>query len=215
MLEELQLTYENIQTNPRTERQAPSPEYERYKETINMYGKVPTLVDRGFVLNESAAIVNYLCDQYGKGRYIPKPGSLERAKYDALCYTLMTELDSQSLYVHRKHVGLQDMYGNAPVAVKAAKEYFDKQFPIFCDCLQHSRYFMGDEIMGIDVLATHTILWAKMIGWYANNLPHVNSYLGRMCARPSFRRAFEQHVPFIYSSGMKYVQTMPAASTKL
>ena len=92
MLEELQLTYENIQTNPRTERQAPSPEYERYKETINMYGKVPTLVDRGFVLNESAAIVNYLCDQYGKGRYIPKPGSLERAKYDALCYTLMTEL---------------------------------------------------------------------------------------------------------------------------
>ena len=57
MLEELQLTYENIQTNPRTERQAPSPEYERYKETINMYGKVPTLVDRGFVLNESELFV--------------------------------------------------------------------------------------------------------------------------------------------------------------
>ena len=48
-----------------------------------------------------------------------------------------------------------------------------------------------------------------------DNLPHVNSYLDRMCGRPSLKRAFEQRVPFIYSSGMKYVQTMPAPSTKL
>lgn len=215
MLEELQLAYENIETNPRIGMQTPTPEYERYKENINRYGKVPTLVDHGFVLNESAAIVNYLCDQYGKGRYIPKPGSQERAQYDALCYTLMTELDSQSLYIHRKHVGLQNMYGNAPIAVEAAKKYFDKQFPIFCERLKHSRYFMGDDIMGIDILATHTILWAKAIGWYADDLSHVNTYLGRMCAKPSFRRAFEQRVPFVYSSGIKYVQTMPAASSKL
>ena len=206
MLEELELEYELIPINPRVGAAKNTKDYAEYMSGVNPYGKVPTLVDDDFVLNESAVIVNYLCDQYGKGNYIPKAGSKERAKYDALCYTLVIEIDAQSLYMHRKHIGLKHIYGEAPTAVDAAKTYFEKQFPIYTKVLESNQYMFGDSITGLDILCTHTFLWAKSLGWYKDDLSYVNNYLGRMCARDSFKRAYEKHVPNTYTSGMKYVE---------
>ena len=43
---------------------------------------------------------------------------------------IMSEIDAQSLYMHRKHVGLKDLYGEAPVAVESARVYFLKQIAV-------------------------------------------------------------------------------------
>ena len=36
-------------------------------------------------------------------------------------FYLMSEVDAQALYIHRKHVGLKHIYDEAPVAVEAAQ----------------------------------------------------------------------------------------------
>lgn len=98
---------------------------------LNPRGKIPCMNDNGFVLSESAAINSYLCDTYGNGSgIIPKPATKERAEYDMWCFFIMSEIDAQSLYMHRKHAGLKDLYGEAPVAVESARMYFLKQIAV-------------------------------------------------------------------------------------
>ena len=48
---------------------------------LNPRGKIPCLQDGDLVLAESVAINTYLCDQYGKGQFVPAPCTKERAIY--------------------------------------------------------------------------------------------------------------------------------------
>ena len=49
---------------------------------------------------------------------------------------------AQSLYIHRKHVGLKDLYGEAPQAVRAAKSYFQKHIKVVSDELSSDSPFL-------------------------------------------------------------------------
>ena len=81
--------------------------------------KIPALVDGDFVVAESAAIVAYLSATYGTPETALVPtGARERARYDEWAYFVMTELDATSLYVVRRHLGLPEIYGAAPIAVE-------------------------------------------------------------------------------------------------
>ncbi len=100
---------------------------------LNPQQKVPVLQDNDFVLTESAAIVNYLYAAYGPPAMSMAAGDPgKRASYDAWCYFVMTELDATSLYVLRRHVGLAQIYGEAPAAVASAKAYFQRQIQKSC-----------------------------------------------------------------------------------
>ena len=90
--------------------------------------KIPVIQDGDFTLTESAAINTYLCDTYAPDSgWVPPPCTRDRAIYDAWLMTIMTELDAQSLYIHRKHQCLSEVYGAAPVVVDAARDYFLRQ----------------------------------------------------------------------------------------
>ena len=83
--------------------------------------KIPALVDGDFVVAESAAIVAYLSATYGTPETALVPtGARERARYDEWAYFVMTELDATSLYIVRRHRGLPEIYGAAPIAVESA-----------------------------------------------------------------------------------------------
>jgi hypothetical protein len=61
----------------------------------------------------------------------------------------MTELDAASLYVIRRHLGLKDIYGDAPAAVEAARAYFSKHLNYVSKALSaSSRYVMGEKFNG-------------------------------------------------------------------
>eukprot|EP01052_Picozoa_sp_SAG31_P042672 SAG31_NODE_6849_length_1870_cov_1.849802_2_plen_222_part_00 len=121
-LEELGLPYEHRAIGSRTG-ETQTPEFLE----INPRGKIPALVvDGDLYLAESAAINTYLCDRYGGDLgLIPSPGSAERATHDMWCYFAATELDSQGLYIHRKHDELREIYGAAPSAVRRAGSVHD------------------------------------------------------------------------------------------
>ena len=68
---------------------------------INPQGKVPALVDDDLVLTESAAIVNYISRLGTHPELLPMT-LRQRARYDELCFFVMTELE-KPLWTIGKH----------------------------------------------------------------------------------------------------------------
>ncbi len=92
---------------------------------LNPRHKIPVLRHGSFVLTESAAIIQYLSETFANPAKVYVPGDARsRAALNEWCYFIMSELDAGSLYVVRRHEGLQQIYGEAPTAVEAAKDYF-------------------------------------------------------------------------------------------
>jgi glutathione S-transferase len=157
--------------------------------TLNPRGKIPVLQDGDFTLAESAAIGTYLADTYGQGSGLtPTPGSRERALYDQWCFFIMTELDAYSIYLIRRHEKLADLYGEAPVAVDAARKYFAQQSAVASRELEtRGPYLLGATFTYADILLT-TCLTVKD----SFNLPTtdvLDAYLARNTSREAFKRA--------------------------
>jgi len=152
--------------------------------------KIPVIQDGDFTLTESAAINTYLCDTYAPDSgWVPPPCTRDRAIYDAWLMTIMTELDAQSLYIHRKHQCLSEVYGAAPVVVDAARDYFLRQLESVTAVLQASPSLLAGAhtFTAADLLLTHCLCWAREIDWLPDD-PVLRAYLDRNTARPAFQR---------------------------
>lgn len=146
-------------------------------------GKIPVFEDGGLVLSESAAIVTYLAETYGKGRLIPARGA-ERAKYFEWISFISMELDATALYVLRRHEALAHIYGDAPTANAAARGYFDRMITAAARELEDGRpWLLGKEFSGADIVMTTCLDWALS---YDVPLPEPwLAYRERAAARPA------------------------------
>ena len=184
VLHELGLEYEKRPIGSRTG-EAQTPEFKR----LNPREKIPVLQDGGLVLAESAAIVTYLAEKYGQPTgLIPPGGSPERASYYEWCFFTMTELDAHTLYIIRRHTALRDLYGEAPNAVSAAREGFQKQVRVAHQRLVlQGPFILGSTFTGADILLTTCLIWAERF-----ELPlteRLREYLGRTTLREAYRLA--------------------------
>ena len=126
---------------------------------VNPRQKIPVLVDGDLTLSESLAIVNYLGENHGDpaSGLVPREGP-ERAAYDEWCFFAAMELDATSLYVIRRHSGLSEIYGRAPVAVDVARAYFERQIAsVVAHLGDERRYLMGDRFTGADIVMTSVL----------------------------------------------------------
>ena len=163
-----------------------TPEY----TALNARQKIPLLQDGDFTIGESAAIVAYLSQAYGRKDFslIPE-GPAQQAKWLEWCFFIVTELDSTSLYVMRRHgktMGLAHIYGDAPNAVTAAGEYFRQQLRHVEVALDDGRsYLMGDQFTTADILLTTCLTCAIEygVGISDNAVP----YLERVKSRPGYQ----------------------------
>ena len=162
---------------------------------INPRQKIPALVDGDVVITESAAIISYLSGLYGTPDNGLVPiGARERARYDEWAYFILTELDATSLYVVRRHLGLPDIYGAAPVAVDAAFAYFQRQIATVAATLDDGRsWLMGERFTGADMLLTTCLTWATRL-----EQPLADSLIrfrDRATARPAYQAAAAANEP--------------------
>lgn len=189
-LRELGLAYRSEAIVPRSEAMQ-RPEFRK----VDRRGKVPILEDAGIVIGESAAIVLYLADRYrGQGHPlgVPPDDCEARAAYYDSAFFITTELDATSLYIVRRHEGLPQVYGEAPVAVQSAREYFLRGLSHIEGRLSDGRpYLLGDDFRAPDLLLTTCIDWAGAIGI---ELPAVlSAYRERIAVRPAYRSAMDEN----------------------
>ena len=156
---------------------------------LNPRRKIPVLRDGDFTLTESAAIVTYLGETYGRdGELVPPARTRERARYDEACFFVAMELDAHTLYVVRRHQDMAALYGEAPNAVREAFAGFDRQVATVDAALADGRWWLlGDTFTGADILLGTCLEWA---GLYALPLgDRLAAYFDRVRARPAFGRA--------------------------
>lgn len=180
--EELGLDYELTPIGPRTGA-TQQPEH----LARNPKGKVPYMADGDFGLSESGAICRYLIARHGDDGPFFRPETLEdRAREDAWFSFILGELDATSLYVLRRHVGLAHIYGEAPVAAAAARDYCARQL-VAAEQLFVGPFVMGPEIGLADILLKTCLDWAGRVDVVVPQ--RLADYAETLGARPAFRRA--------------------------
>jgi glutathione S-transferase len=157
---------------------------------LNPRQKIPLLQDDDLTIGESAAIVAYLANKHrtANGGLVPDCDRLY-AKWLEWCFFIVTELDSTSLYVMRRHgtnKGLAHIYGEAPQVVTKAGEYFREQLRHVDVALSDGReYLMGSQFTTADILLTTCLTWA--IDYSVGICDSAVPYLDRITSRAGYR----------------------------
>jgi glutathione S-transferase len=190
MLLELGLEYEFHPIGSRTG-ETKTDEFMR----LNPRHKIPVLRHGSLVLTESAAIIQYLNETFASPDSIYAPGDAgSRAALNEWCYFIATELDAGSLYVMRRHIGLEHIYGAAPKAVESARNYFIENVEAMAPRIAKAgRYLMGERFSVADILMMTCLDWAVL-----ERIPlsePIHEYRSRVALRPAYRQALERNFP--------------------
>ena len=189
MLAELGLEYETREILPRT----PAMDDGDFK-ALNQRGKVPVFQQGDVVIGESGAIVLHLGEQHrDRADLLPLAGSSERAEFDDLFLFTLMELDAP-LYVIRRHGGLPDVYGESPVAVESAGQYFQRQVAVMDRRLADGRpYLMGSDFSAVDILLSTCLAWAGFVKLDISG--RLQDYQTRVGGREAYSRALKRNFP--------------------
>jgi glutathione S-transferase len=201
MLEELGVPYEHVDAQP----------VSRRVKKFNPSGKVPVLLEFDknggngtsnatgsneeppFVLTESVAINTYLGDCYDihKIDLVPAVGTQERAIYDAIVCSILSELDAQSLGIHSKHERFGQYFGYIPDAVEHSEQHFQRMNGQIAQQVVTSGgpYLLGTKFTAADILYVQCLDWASSIGWKTEQWPeHVAEYIAKCHERAAYQK---------------------------
>ena len=163
-----------------------SPEPEGMKSPeflkLNPMGKVPTLVHKGVVVTEGAAICAYLADAFPEAGLAPVPGSAERATYYRWLFFGAGPVEAA---VTDKSLGVQV----APEK-KAMVGYgdFDAVLGALESAVGGRQYLAGDSFSAADVYTGSQIGWGMGFGSIPKT-PALEAYWAGLSARPAYKRA--------------------------
>lgn len=146
----------------------------------------------GFSMFESCAINTFLGDKYrsANATLVPPCETNARGFYDQTISVLTTEMDSQGLWIHRKHEAMGKFFTFIPDAVVHARKYFHKTNRGLIKQLKESTgpYLLGNDFTAADIAYVHCLDWSREIGWddkWKNDGEVVDYY--KLCrSRPAF-----------------------------
>jgi glutathione S-transferase len=198
LLEELGVEYEikRYQRNAKT-MLAPASLRE-----VHPLGKSPVITDGALTVAESGAIVEYLVEHYGGGRFVPPPGTPERLRYT---YWLHYAEGSAMTPLLLKLVFDRIVKGPMPffarpvaraIARRAKSAFIEPQIAQHLDYLEaelgKSTWFAGNEFTAADIQMSFPLEAAAARAGLDKSRPKLMNFLERIHARPAYRRALER-----------------------
>jgi len=156
---------------------------------INPAGKVPVLIDGGQVITESAAICMHLAEKYPASRLLPPVGSPERTECYKWISFILTEIDAP-LWTIAKHRFALPKERRVPGVIDTAKWEFDIAVRILETGLNQRRFLTSDTLTVADILAGHTLSWAKSARFELSS--DLERYLDSLLTRGAAKRASER-----------------------
>ncbi len=198
LLEELGLDYE-IKKYQRDAKTMLAPAELR---AIHPLGKSPVITDGDTMVAESGAIIEYLVERYGKGRFIPAAGSADKLRYTYFLHyaegSAMTPL-LMKLVFDRVETSPMPFFAK-PIAKAIAQKV--KSTYIMPQIVQHLKYmeselatrdwFAGDEFTAADIQVSFVLEAGAARGGMGEKYPKLAGFLQRIHARPAYQRALER-----------------------
>ena len=187
LLEELGLPYEIKHYQRSAETRLAPPELAR----IHPLGKSPVITDGDTTIAESGAVVDYIIRRYGQGKdkpaMMPAPGSADYEAYNEWLHysegSAMLPL-MLNLYVSRLKEAGAPLHPRIDSELANHLGYVD-------GALKGRQFFVGPSLTGADIQMSFVGEMAKVFG-KLEPYPNLAAWLGRMHARPAFRRSIER-----------------------
>lgn len=201
MLEELGVPYEIVryQRDPKTMLAPPD------LRAIHPLGKSPVVTDGDVTVAESGAILEYLVERYGAGRFGPPPEGPDRLRYRYFMHfaegTLMPTLLLALVFGRIRSAPMP--FFARPIARMIADRAtgmlvttnLEKQLDLLEGELGKSTYFAGNELTAADVQMSFPVEAAASRGAALATRPKLAAWLERIRERPAYQRALERGGP--------------------
>ncbi|MGO8915338.1 MAG: glutathione S-transferase [Stellaceae bacterium] len=198
LLEELGVPYEikRYQRDPQT-MLAPAS-----LRAVHPLGKSPVITDDGVTIAESGAIVEYLVERYGAGRFAPPVGTPERLRYS---YWLHYAEGSAMPPLLMKLIFTRLKSGKMPffirpvargIADRTLAGFIEPQLKLHLDYMEaelgKSAWFAGPEFTAADIQMSFPLEAAASRGGLDEKRPRLMDFLKRIHARLAYQRALER-----------------------
>jgi glutathione S-transferase len=191
MLEELGVPY----TVVRYERDAKTMFAPPELKAVHPLGRSPVIRDGDFVLAESGAIIEYLVEHYGNGRFVPQRGTPE---YETCRYwmhyaegSLMMQ-QVVKIYLDRIGEPAKAMLERVSGAIRMHLAYVEDSFG-------SSQFLTGSAFTVADVQMSFPLEVSVVQGMLGEAHPRLRALLTRLHARPAYRAALEKGGPYAYA----------------
>ncbi|MBT8077719.1 MAG: glutathione S-transferase [Gammaproteobacteria bacterium] len=189
--------------------------YERDKATklappelqdVHPLGKSPVITDGNLTIAESGAIVEYLVNKYDAGRL--GPGPTERDKVDYSFWLHYAEgsvmpLMLLSLFVGRIESAKMPFFVRPVargIAGKIRTAYLDenvaRHLGFMNEVLSDSEWFCGETLTAADIQMSFPIEAAEVRTNLAQSYPHLDRFLQRARALPTYQTALVKGGPY-------------------
>ncbi len=149
---------------------------------INPMGKLPTIVHRGTVVTETAAIIAYLADAFPAVGLAPPPGDPLRGAYYRWLFFGAGCIEPALL---------DKMMNRPPVERKGAVGWgsYEDVMATLKGALAKGPYLLGETFSAADVYVGSELRWAMMFGAPGMKGEKVfEDYVALLSARPAARR---------------------------
>jgi glutathione S-transferase len=171
---------------------------------VHPLGKSPVIVDGDKTLAESGAILEYLVDAYGAGRFAPPPGSQNRLRYTYFMHyaegSLMPPLVMKFVFLQlprRAPFVVRPIAG--AIASRALASYIDPQIERHLDFLEGELgdrpWFAGDAFSAADIQMSYPLEAAASRAGLDARRPKLWDFLRRIGERPAYARAVAKGGP--------------------
>ncbi|HEX9523617.1 MAG TPA: glutathione S-transferase family protein [Reyranella sp.] len=149
---------------------------------LNSMGKLPTIVHRGVVVTETAAIIPYLADTFPAAGLAPPPGDAARGSYYRWLFFGAGCVEPAVL---------DKLFKRPDIERKAAVGWgsYDDVVAALKKALADGPYLLGETFSAADVYIGSEIRWAMMFGAPGVKGEKVfDDYVARLSARPAAQR---------------------------
>lgn len=202
LLEELEVNYDikRYQRNSVT-MLAPSELLE-----VHPLGKSPVITDNGVTVAESGAIVEYLVQHYGNGRFVPARESSDFLRYQywlhyaegsamppLLLKLVFDRIESERMPFFAKPVA-------RAIAQRVKASFIQPQIARHLDYMENElvgrEWFAGAAFSAADIQISFPLEAAAARGGLDRSRPNLMNFLERIHARPAYRKALERGGPY-------------------
>ena len=198
LLEELAVPYEIVKYERDPKTNLAPPELQK----IHPLGKSPVIVDDGAVIAESAVILEYLVEKYGKGKLVPQAGTPAYRRYryfmhyaeGSLMPFLLLRLITSKIRrapllvrpIAKKIAGTVDGIFVTPNLTRHIA-FLDGE-------LGKSQWFAGDELSVADIQMSYPM---EAIATRVPDPPaRIKDWVTRVRERPAFKTALDKGGPY-------------------
>lgn len=202
LLEELEVPYE-ITTYERDAKTMLAPES---LQKVHPLGKSPVITNDGMTIAESGAILEYLVEKYGNGRFVPAKDTQAFLDYRYFMHYAEGSLAPflvMKLLFRRIETGPIPFFAK-PIAKAISKKVnaqfinpnLERHIKFLNERLSKHAWFAGDELTAADVQMSFSVEAAVARAADIADVSKLDDFVKRCKSRPAFQKAIERGGPY-------------------